>query len=90
MITILLLSWFMSIITFLLGFALGKNAFTKQTYEAIKKGVEHRTLKQYKQPSGVIQRPNAQRIYELNNPDILEQKEEMKKSLEAGIEPLTI
>ncbi len=90
MITIFILSWFFAIITFLLGFALGKNAFTKQTYEAIKKGVEHRVLPQYKQQSGIVQRPSAQRIHELNNPQIIEEKEAMKEALDKGVEPLTI
>jgi hypothetical protein len=78
-----------TITSVLIGYMLGKNSFTKETYQSIKKEVEHRVLPQFKQPSQVIQRPSAQRIYDLAHPQVMEEKEEMKKSLDQGIMPLT-
>jgi len=79
-----------TIISVLIGYFLGKNSITKETYQEIRKHVERKVLPQYKQASGVIQRPDAKRLYEINHPEIEEEKEEMKKALDQGIEPLTI
>ncbi len=78
-----------TIISVLIGYALGKNSLTKQTFQDIKKEVEHKVYPHFKQPSGVIQRPDAKRIYDLQHPEVLQEKEEMSKSIEDGIEPLT-
>lgn len=85
MITIFLIT----IISLLIGYFLGKGLATKDTYSEIKKEVEHRVLPQFKQPSGVIQRPDAKRVYEINHPQVEEETEEMRKALQKGIEPLT-
>lgn len=85
MITIFIIT----IVSVLIGYFLGKGLATKNTYNDIKREVEHRVLPQFKQPSGVIQRPSAQRVFDLQHPEVLEEKEEMSKSLEKGIEPLT-
>ncbi len=78
-----------TIISVLIGYFLGKGSITKETYQEIKKEVEHRILPQFKQPSGIIQRPDSKRLYDLNHPEVLAEKEEMKKTLDNGIDPLT-
>jgi hypothetical protein len=81
--------WLGTICTFLLGYFLGKGSFTKETYQAIKKELAHKVLPQFRQPSGVVQRPSAARLNELHHPEILEEKEEMRRSLQEEVKPLT-
>ncbi len=82
-------TFIITIVSILLGYILGKNSLTKQTFQDIKKEVEHKIYPHFKQPSGVIQRPDAKRIYDLQHPEVLAEKEEMKKTLDEGIDPLT-
>ena len=85
MITIFIIT----IVSVLIGYFLGRGVVTKNTYQEIKQSLEHKILPQFKQPSGVIQRPSAQRVYDLQHPEVLEEKEEMAKMMQEGIEPLT-
>lgn len=82
-------TFIITIVSILIGYFLGKGLASRDTYSQIKKEVEHRVLPQFKQPSGVIQRPDAKRIYDIQHPQIEEEKEEMRKTLDAGIQPLT-
>lgn len=84
-----MIEFLITIISVLIGYALGKNSLTKETYQDIKKEVEKRVYPHLKQPSQIIQRPDAKRLYEINNPKIEEETEEMKKALDEGIQPLT-
>lgn len=91
MITIFILSWFFSLITFVVGFYMGKGTLTKETYQSIKKQLDHKILPQYKQPSGLVMRPDAKRIRELNNPQIQEEADAMREVLADldNVQPLT-
>ena len=75
------------------GYYLGRGFSTKDTYQEIKKEVEHRVLPHFKQPSGIIQRPDAKRIYDIQHPQVEEEKEEMAKLFDGEgnikVEPLT-
>ena len=84
-----MIEFLITIISVLIGYALGKNSLTKETYQDIKKEVEKRVYPHLKQRSQVINRPDAKRLHELNNPKIEEEQEEMKKALDQGIQPLT-
>lgn len=89
MITIFILSWIFSLSTFVVGFYLGKGSLTKQTYTEIKKELEHKILPHYTQKSGLIDRPTAQRLNEIQNPKTQEEIDAMRGALEQGIQPLT-
>jgi hypothetical protein len=86
-------TFIITIVSLLLGYFLGRGVVTKDTYREIKKEVEHRVLPQFKQPSGVIQRPSAKRIYDIQHPQVEEEKEEMSKLFDKdgqiNVEPLT-
>ena len=73
-------TFIITIVSLLIGFVLGKGLATKNTYQEIKKEVEHRVLPHFKQPSGIIQRPDAKRLYDINHPQVEEEKEEIEYS----------
>jgi hypothetical protein len=85
----ILFIWLATIITFLLGYALGKGAINKETYQAIKKELAHKVLPQYTQPSGLVKRPDAKTLFKRQHPEIQQEEEEMAKTLDGGIQPLT-
>lgn len=89
MITIISIAWLLNIVSLLLGYFLGKGTLSKTTYEEIKKQVEYKVLPHYRQPSGIIQRPSASKIFKMQHPELEEEEEEMKKTLDNGIQPLT-
>jgi hypothetical protein len=82
-------TFIITIVSILIGYFLGKGSISKDTYQEIKKQVEHRVLPKYTQPSGPIQRPDAKRLYDLEHPEVEEEKEEMRKVMQEGIKPLT-
>jgi hypothetical protein len=86
-------TFIITIVSLLLGYFLGRGVVNKDTYQEIKKEVEHRVLPHFKQPSGVIQRPDAKRIYDIQHPQVEEEKEEMSKLFDGEgnikVEPLT-
>lgn len=84
-----MIDFLITIISVLIGYALGKDSLTKETYQDIKKQVEKRVYPALRQPSQIIQRPDAKRLHKLNNPKIEEETEEMKRTLDGGIQPLT-
>ena len=82
-------AWIMASLTFVVGYLLGKGSLTMNTYQNIKKELSHKILPQYRQPSGLVQRPTAEKLNEYRHPEIKEEKEEMRKTMQEGIEPLT-
>lgn len=84
-------TWLITIITFLIGYFIGKGSVNKETYQEIKKEIEHKVYPHFRQPSGIIQRPDAKRIKELSDPAIEGEKEAMRDLLGNldKVEPLT-
>ncbi len=85
-----ILLWIGAITTFLLGYFLGKGKISTDTFADIKKQIEHKTYPQYTQPSGIIKRPDAKRVRELNDPKVQEESEAMRDLLGKGLDGIKI
>jgi hypothetical protein len=82
--------WLATIITFLLGYALGKgSAHRQRPIKLLRKSWHTRVLPQYTQPSGLVKRPDAKTLFKRQHPEIQQEEEEMAKTLDGGIQPLT-
>lgn len=91
----MLFLWLATIVTFLLGFWLGKSQkpgedikqqLSKLHYKTqeVKKDIQYRNIK-----PGPVNRPDAKQLYRYEHPEVAEEEEAMKKQLEVGIQPLT-
>jgi hypothetical protein len=87
--------WIMAVVTFVLGYWLGKSSKpledVKQVLSHIRykadevaKDIRYRDIK-----PGVVNRPSAQQLYDAANPKIAEEKEAIRETMQQGIEPLT-
>lgn len=79
------LIWIMAVITFLLGFFLGRG---KESLSQVQQAIGEAKKVINKEPIGPVQRPTAQILYKTNNPEgrkIAEEEEAMRETFEKGI-----